>query len=779
LVLPYDGTYTILVGPESAADLVASNGGPFGSDDWLYVGEIAGVSAPTGTAGSLTAQSTVSGEFPTLQDNLYTLDGFTDGDFVRLTAPQVGEDTDGIIRFWRPGTDTMRTSRVSSDDPMYLPISDSQSPYILADWTALDGPADGYSLRAERVTDGENLGNLTGGGDTVTGSTQTINAGDNFVYAVSVPDEHVLEVTHTNQENEDATVVIRDGLGQPLARQPDLSASTNINSSGEDDDGYIWVEHGGVYVIDVQTDETLTNHSITLSNHDPVDLGTGNVGDTLNASLSSTASQYRSNWFTLETLQPATADVTVNGSVASGDSVDFDSALFALTDGTANLAAGEGEFRFALGTDSISLEPAGLKPGNYLVRVGLEDTIDTIDVTTELTSPPSLEKEPNNSVATATSLAAGQTLLGDIRGNHQPNRDPTRQTRRADEDLFAINLNTPLATDMTGEVRIRAAKSTEDAWSCSVVSPNGTTVDAVSNRDRGCLLHIPGDTAGAYGVKVAMEADATRRYRITYTKQSALFANEPNDESSTAVSLGLTNQDRQTVSVGRISSADPVDQFQATIPSTGGSPELVARLEMIGPDPASNVTLAVKDGSGSQVAAVGPSETFVTSTSGGSDFSFVVSNGRGSTLQNTDGAYRLTTLAYEPDITATSSPGVSIPDSQPSSALDTINVSQTCASVGRTTLDVTVTGHPARTYLEVTLTSPDGTTRNLLTPVDDPTNHVFEPLDGNIPLDYPPENGLDAFNGGSGQGDWKLTIVDSSFAFGGTLDSWSVNLNCQ
>jgi len=781
LALPYDGTYTILIAPEAAAASIDEDDGPYGSDDWSYVAELSGIQPPVGNAISLGTGSGANqmGRFPALDDNLYQLDGFSNGDVVEVTASDVGADATGILQIWADGTTLARTSRIREGDTVTTTIPSGSAPLALVDWQSLEGTDDSYTLDVSAAGNAEDLGTLSGG-NTTTSSTRTIGANNTFKYAVELPADHVLELSHQNGDDEPLTYSVRNGIEQPLVRENDLPASPNINSAGEDDEGYVWIDEAGLYVIQIESDDQLTDHQLELETHSPTTAGAGTPGDSLTASVSSPTGQYRSEWFLFETQQAASVAASIQASVSSGDSVDFDAAIFDVKRRPYDLADGEGELTFDRGTDSLDVDPTGVTTGRYLVRVGLEDIIDNVDLTVDLTSPPPLEDEPNNDASTATALSAGDELLGEIRGAGLTTRDPSDIAALADTDRFTVNLSSQLGSETTGVIRVDAESNAEDAWSCTLTSPSGNTVDAASNRDAGCLLHLPGDSTGDYEVSISMDAPEWRRYTISYAERNGVFGAEPNDTSDDAVGLPLTTQAPAQFGVGRISTADPIDRFTATIPNNvGSSPELVTRLEMTGPDPATSAQVQVLDGSGNEVGLVQAGELFVLDTSEGDDYEFAVTNSPGNALTGVDGSYRLQILAYEPDISATSSPAASIPDSQPSGGLDTLNVSQSCASVSRVTLDVSVSGHPARTFMSVMLENPSGTTQTLLTPVSDPTNHVFEPLSGNIPFDYPPDNPIDVFNGASGQGDWTVSIVDSSIPFDGTLDEWTLNLNCQ
>ncbi|MBI4512395.1 MAG: proprotein convertase P-domain-containing protein [Deltaproteobacteria bacterium] len=105
------------------------------------------------------------------------------------------------------------------------------------------------------------------------------------------------------------------------------------------------------------------------------------------------------------------------------------------------------------------------------------------------------------------------------------------------------------------------------------------------------------------------------------------------------------------------------------------------------------------------------------------------------------------------------SPGVTVPDNQPTGITRTFNVGYPSATVASLSVLVRIT-HSYRGDLKVVLRSPSGTLLTLASPSDDATD--------NLVIDTVPT----AFNGEAATGNWTLNVSDNYAEDVGTLDAW-------
>ncbi len=130
---------------------------------------------------------------------------------------------------------------------------------------------------------------------------------------------------------------------------------------------------------------------------------------------------------------------------------------------------------------------------------------------------------------------------------------------------------------------------------------------------------------------------------------------------------------------------------------------------------------------------------------------------------------------YVGTLSYTSTPALAIPDGDPAGVTDVQSVSEYCLVTG-VNLDIDIT-HTWIGDLIVELVGPDGTTVRL----HNRSGSSLDDLVGNYP-DSPPhgiqDGSLDVFQGIDPLGDWTLFVSDSITPDAGTLNSWTLNIEC-
>ncbi|PQB05323.1 proprotein convertase P-domain-containing protein [Aureitalea marina] len=145
-------------------------------------------------------------------------------------------------------------------------------------------------------------------------------------------------------------------------------------------------------------------------------------------------------------------------------------------------------------------------------------------------------------------------------------------------------------------------------------------------------------------------------------------------------------------------------------------------------------------------------------------------------------------------VSASSSPGTAIPDSDPAGITDVINIAED-QTLNNLTVDLNIT-HTWVGDLIVTLQSPEGTTVTLVdrigadgggfgcsdadldVTIDDTAASPLEDActgGGPITGTFTGIDALSAFNGENAQGDWILTVSDNAGGDTGEITSWGIN----
>jgi len=764
LRLPEQGKYRVFVMPEAARP--AASGGPFGDPEWTYAGEIERLGARQANVPMWPSMPTTSGDGVDLRDNYFGLSSFSADQLVRVTVPSVGADIEARVQLWT-GSGTLNVDKaVQEGDEFWavIPTTTTDAPRILVDWVSANGPDTGFEIKAEVDPDAFVLGSV-GSGQSVTSQTRTLSFMNPTTYAVDVPAEHVIEVTHENAGDDEITTRAFDPSGRKVFEREDLEESDNLNSAGEDDEGYFYAERAGTYLIELDPGQSITDHEITVSAHKPTFLGEFAPGDSLQRMVSTSTPEYRSDYYEFSAITEVSATFTFQATAPSpATEIDHDLKLHDLSQIADNLTVPRGRIRFNRGTGTVEIGPVPLKPGRYLIGHGLEDPLTNVTIDGSFSSTGVIENEPNDTVATARSWSSGTELIGDVLPG---DRDVfTFSNSTANSEVFEVTLSADEAFD---------PGLFEDSWNCQMIAPDGTTVDTVSQRDQGCVLRATADQTGDYTVIADYDGPELRRYTLNRTRRTATLEAEPNNRSDLAQSIAFNSSGDQAVGLGRWTPLDVTDYYSLTVPSSVGTKDgakLFVSLGSSAPDAPSG-ELELFDSSGASIGTVAPADTesVITSVEGGQTYTVAV-RGDASSIGTTDGAYNVEATTYIPDVASSASPGASFSQST-SDATSTVSVSN-CSSVSQVTVELDIS-YQFRNGLSVWLTNPAGTQIQLWN-----ENGGFNSdLVGNIPLTFDSANSLQPFVGTSGNGDWILEVAATTYPFTGTLNSWAVQLNCN
>jgi subtilisin-like proprotein convertase family protein len=764
LRLPAQGNYRVFVMPESARP--GADGGPFGDAEWTYAGELERLGSQQATVPMWPSTPTASGDAVDLRDNYFGLSSFNSDQLVRVTVESVGADVEARVQLWSGSGELTVDKAVQEGDEFWAVVPDptSDAPRLLVDWVRADGPDTGFEIKAEVAPDAFVLGSV-GSGQSVTSQTRMLTFMNPTTYAVTVPSDHVIEITHENADDEEITTRAFDPSGRKVFEREDLEESENLNSAGEDDEGYFYAERAGTYLIELDPGQGISDHELTVTAHKPTFLGEFGPGDSLQQMVTTSTPEYRSDYYAFSAITEVSATFTFQATAPSPASeIDHDLKLHDLSQIADNLTVPRGRIRFNRGTGTVEIGPVPLKPGRYLIGHGLEDPLTDVTIDGSFSTTGIVENEPNDTLETARPWPSGSELVGDVLPG---DRDVfTFTNSNANSEVFEVTLAADEAFDPS---------LFEDAWNCQLIAPDGTTVDSVSQRDQGCVLRAAADQTGDYAIIADYEGPELRRYTLNRTRSPATLEAEPNNRSDLAQTVAFNSSGDRAVGLGRWTPLDVTDYYELTVPSSVGTQDgakLFVSLASTAPDAPSG-ELELFDNSGASVGTVdlADTESVITAVEGGQTYTVAV-RGDASSIGETDGAYNVEATTYIPDVVSAASPGAEFSQSG-SDATSTVSVSN-CSSVTRVTVELDVS-YTFRKGLAVWLTNPAGTQVQLW----DETGGFNANLVGNIPLTFDSANSLQPFVGASGNGDWTLKVAAEAFPFKGTLNSWAVQLNCN
>ncbi|MGM0555839.1 MAG: proprotein convertase P-domain-containing protein [Myxococcota bacterium] len=759
IVIPRDGDYTLTILPES---VLQSDGdiGPAGSADWEYVATLEEIDAPTATTVDLTAND-VTGSYGDLSDNLIEITGFSAGDLIDVTVDTSGEDAEGVLQVWGGTTDFRSSRDISEGDAFSLIVPNSGTLLLVFDWKTAVGPQLDFGLSGEANPNFEPLGSIASD-DSVDAPAASFADGDVKTYTFSVGAGQVIEIFHNNDEDEEIDLTLLDSNGNELLSDTFVD---DIDDSGSDYN-YWYTESGGTFVAEVEATNDLTNEVVTITSSTPNDLGSVGVGDNINATVTSSLDENRSEYHLLTT----TEDVRFSGTITANGGNGLDGSIYE-TDNSVieNLTTG----------DPLTIDPLNAPAGMYLVRVEAADpgvTEYTVDLS--FVEPPLLEQEPNDVAANATTIP---DFTNTIAGTSETIAD-------TDPDYFTFNIGQPTI------VRYELLESSF-CGTVSLLDANENLIDYREGTGSGGAVLESGD----YFIEIngwCSSTDRANPYELELEAVSNPFdVLDPgsNDTQANATTLPVSFAG---TAAGAITSASDSDVYVVSLSS---ETDIAVQLSDVGldlPNTHAGITVEVVDSSGNPLGNAGDTITFPSGDSyitvtgyenSGDGNSYlldlyevdVCGNGIVETGEDCDAGPSgsvicSTSCTLNPaTATASNSPAVAIPDNDPAGVSDTLSVSG-CTTIAATTVDVDIS-HTYQGDLTITVTSPNGTDVILWNNDGGSSDDVI----GNFPDDFAPDESLSAFDGETGDGTWTLTVEDGGAGDDGTLNSWGVNLWCQ
>lgn len=394
VVIPEDGDYVIVVAP---AIYLAQGffGGPSGQDDWRYVLSVEEI-APYTAIDVDPATGPITGDFVNLSDNLYKLINYTGGP-ATLTIDDIGSDIEGAkLSIWTSPTALLGTYDISEGDTESLALP-SGDVYFFFDWTYAYGRDTGFEVTFTPVPVDGDLGALVGGTATST-TADTFAADQSRLYTFSATSGTILEITQTNTEEAEVDLEIKNSTGD-LILQESFFGATTANGNVVT---YVYLDQTGDYTLQVtNSDDTdaITNTSVSINPITPDDLGAIGVGGTLSSVQTNIVAEGYSEFRTFTLSENVTLTGTLfddgNGVDGTGNAditiIDLSTFGVVISENTS-------------GDESFS---GLLLAGTYLVNItATTELTNGYTFTADATTPPALEVEPNDDVASATDLGS-------------------------------------------------------------------------------------------------------------------------------------------------------------------------------------------------------------------------------------------------------------------------------------------------------------------------------------------------------------------------------------
>ncbi|TDP62368.1 proprotein convertase P-domain-containing protein [Bradymonas sediminis] len=773
LLLPADGTYSITVLPLS----VFYTDFPAGGDEWGYVGSLKQIDTPAPSAFNLNAD-TLTGDFGSLSDHYYSVTGYDAGDLVTVTIESSEDGADGVFSMWNSATDFAGNVEFEAGDTFEMVIPPSGELLIAVDWSFALRTDATFEISSERADNFEAIGTIENDGSASSTPT-TIGSAAVQSYTFSVSAGQVIEISHFNVEGDAVDISLRDVSGNVYINE----AYTSLTRYR-----YHYTETGGTFILELDnsgfSSSPLTDAKVTINTLTPNDLGAAGVGDTVSASVTDELQDGRSDFHIL-TLNE---NVTLTGDVTTPNDEDVD--VYILD------AAGEQVNSFVT-TGAETITGTLVAAGTMLLQVSASELISSYDVNLAFAEAPSIEVEPNETIATATAFDLSKAMVG-------------VSSDSDDVDVFSFSPAADMGADEVLILKLEQDSSGTDEYICTIRDSSGNPlgINHPEGVEEGCVSMAANLLASeTYYLEIVRDyasySNPSKGYTITPSVETGVLEVEPNETDTEATSVDLTALIGGAGAFGMLPSDTDVDYFTFDLAADQASDEMLKfSISRLGTNPTFAASWRLLDSSLAEVAAAGIDGQLMVSgltqgtyyleltRSNSTSYNSLVyqivaeetvsvcGNGVLEPGEMCDGAPRCTnTCEWEPGfVSASDTTSGVIADNDSAGHVAKATIAGCVDPISEVSVDVNIT-HGWRGDLVVDLISPQGTTVRL----HDGSGGSASDLVGNYPADLTVEGPgtLADFVGEDANGEWQLYAADTAGGIAGMFNSFSVYITCD
>ncbi len=575
VLLPYEGTYSLTVGP--AANLANGDLGAQGGDKAGYVVSIENL-GPFDTSTAATVDATTgdsaTGHFAELSDNLVAVHAPA-GSTVRLAFPEVGVDVRPAVILLDGSGTVLGEQQVDARGVVDVPANDDDL-QVLLDYVSLHGDRDAYTAQATVETP-DSLGETLSGTKRVTmdQSTWTIPAGTAMylTFDVDLKDDGgnavpgLIETIMADSMPDTLEMRVYDPNHQPVEGFDGLSG--------------FYASVGGTYTLELYNADRLRPVELTaLSFASYVPQNLGSFDTTTHTSGDHTFSSVPVNtmkFVTFETTEALTADLSISQGTAKTLRLSL------LAGDTGYLAGDTGR------TPAIEGMPL-MQPGRYIgVVLGPPGGAATsVDVALNTRAAATEAAEPNGTNASAVEVdSTNVRLVGTLTGGPMRDHDVYKLTFRINQpSLVHFNVE-PMGSDSVVVKLSDANGAVYDA----VESSGSTSVGAVLQ---------PGTDYYVDVYRTSGYADLPYLASATVdTNVDATLETEGNDTSADAASVSVQENPATLKFGGTLAGPGDADWYAFDMPNDAKVKVSLAALGGLrAPSADLNVELYEDDGSG-------------------------------------------------------------------------------------------------------------------------------------------------------------------------------------
>ncbi|TNE48550.1 MAG: hypothetical protein EP343_15810 [Deltaproteobacteria bacterium] len=533
--IPADGKYQIVVLPTlvmaSDPDLDGDapyNFGPQGDANWKYVGYIEEIKTPTAVKVDTTKVTQMKGNLTNVAQVMYEMDNVKQDELLQFDVGMAAPGARMLLTYW-DGTKVIKSISLAQDGSYSMSVPATGKLTLVVSWDRAWSNQLDFDIRAKKVG---------------LGKTTTIKTSASDTFSFSVPDNTVMEIYYTADSG---TFTSSDRLDVDL--QDNQGTSITKNASLNDGSGsklFAFAAKAASYklVVNNKTSKDQTLQLVVLL-FKANDLGqTKGVGDKLSLNYSQPLLKGEYVYVTVNFKE----DVSVSGTLVGNTSPDSEDVDVYLYDDKVKSITSK------LTSAGVELFREPFKKGTYLLKVTSSTTTPDLTkgfkVNFTLTPPPTEEKEPNDTPATANTWGFDRNAVGTF-------------AKKDDQDHYKVSLAKDMAA---GEILvIHLDASSYSSYECSLTEDKtgATPVLAVTDRRYGCYMILDGLKAGNYIFMGKYTSTSTNvKYTLSAKMMMGALEKESNDATTTALDVADPSK---TMIYGMIGSKTDVDYFSFKI----------------------------------------------------------------------------------------------------------------------------------------------------------------------------------------------------------------------
>ena len=567
LLIPADGTYTVTVAPAAYAATLLANGvpgGPYGGDDWGYVGSIEQINAPA-PLDVASSGGVLEGDYATLTDNFFSFTDVAANEGVSLLVETSQASATGILQTWADGT-YVGSKPITSGDTINLLSDASGELQVLIDWQTLGGLASDFKLSASTQAGTDGLGPI-GADDAVSSDPIDLTYGETMYYTFSAAPGQVIVLNFSNDVIYAPTNIrLTDASGTTLLPHP--QDYQNMLSLTPDRYAYSYTKEGGTFLLEVTPGNgfDLDNLIANISTVTPTDLGELVAGDTIQHTSGDSLDPWTSNFYMLSSAET----VLVSGQIEGDAGVQI-AARF-LSESNALVAERGSQ------NSPLPIRQTVLHAGKTLLEVAAINAghaAHTVNLT--VAEVPQVEVEPNGGPTLATPFDISAALYGSV-------------SESVDDDYYSFTVPSDMGADEVFSLALKPIDSANTGYTCTLSDSNGDPVgannpNALSN---GCMVlasNLQASQTYYFHIHAQrMHPSSPLNYVLSASIDSGLLEVEANDVAASATPFDLAALQAGTSLFGALPVFADTDYFAFELDADMAPGEtIILELAQIGP----------------------------------------------------------------------------------------------------------------------------------------------------------------------------------------------------